>query len=77
MKEEHKKMLGILVRSFAIAAISVFFAAGVDIWSVDAELAKAIVNAGVVAVVWTVFSWLKTSTTCFRTCQIVTVRATV
>jgi hypothetical protein len=58
MKEEHKKMLGILGRAFAIAAISVFFAAGVDIWSIDIELLKGIISAGVVAVLWTVFSWL-------------------
>lgn len=58
MNEEIKKSLGILGRAFVIAALSVFFAAGVDIWSIDIELLKAIVNAGVVAVLWTFFSWI-------------------
>lgn len=58
MNDEMKKSLAILGRAFAIAALSVFFAAGVDIWSIDGELVKAITSAGVVAVLWTVFSWL-------------------
>jgi|APGre2960657373_1045057.scaffolds.fasta_scaffold70981_3 hypothetical protein len=63
----NKAMLASWGRSFMAAAVSAFVATGGDVFSLDLEGAKAILTAGVVAILPVLLRYLNPSDTAFGT----------
>ncbi len=63
----NKAMLASWSRSFLAAALSAFVATGGDVFSLDLDGAKAILTAGVVAILPVVLRYLNPSDTAFGT----------
>jgi len=63
----NKAMLASWSRSFLAAALSAFVATGGDVFSLDLEGVKAILTAGVVAILPVVLRYLNPSDTAFGT----------
>ncbi len=63
----NKAMLASWARSFMAAAVSAFVATGGDVFSLDLEGVKAILTAGVVAILPVLLRYLNPSDTAFGT----------
>jgi hypothetical protein len=63
----NKAMLASWSRSFLAAALSAFVATGGDVFSLDLEGVKAILTAGVVAILPVLLRYLNPSDTAFGT----------
>lgn len=67
MSVSTKAMLASWARSFLAAAVSAFVATGGDVFSLDIDGVKAILTAGVVAVLPVVLRYLNPKDTAFGT----------
>lgn len=60
-----KKILQSALNAFIIAIFTQFVANGADLFSLDGDTAKAILNAGVSSAAWVVFRYVNTKDNAF------------
>ena len=60
-----KKILQSALNAFIIAIFTQFVANGADVFSLDGDTAKAILNAGVSSAAWVVFRFVNPKDTAF------------